>query len=288
MNEKMIVNYLQCLINSQSLHLAQFIRKKLVEAYVQIEVKHKFENQALYYLLSMYDHDVDAVIARQRKKMAKQRAQRWREEKELREYISPRTKRVQQQVQPVEGGPVPTTDRRQSLSAMRSSYSSPPRDQRGSPSPEFQPELGKQEGTSTLEISHDLEMNDSYSNHARLDKRALSIPTNLAKQGHQASSPAVGHPDTKLPIGTLPKTRRLPRYLPEKAKTRAALQEPEVKLFNITTTGEEEQSNYVGLVKDKMKVYRALFDRYAQGPAVGQRSLTFEGLRKAKEVVGLP
>lgn len=94
MNEKMIVNYLQCLINSQSLHLTQFIRKKLVEAYVRIEVKHKFENQAMYYLLSMYDHDVDAVIARQRKKTARQRAQRWREEKELREYLSPRTKRV--------------------------------------------------------------------------------------------------------------------------------------------------------------------------------------------------
>lgn len=131
-------------------------------------------------------------------------------------------------------------------------------------------------------------MNDSYSNHARLEKRALSIPTNLSKQGQHARGPAVDVPDAAQPIGALPKTRKLPRYPPERAKARVALQEPEVRLFSISAASEEEQSRYVAFVKDKMKIYRALFDRYAQGPAPGQRSLTFEGLRKAKEVVSLP
>lgn len=61
-NEKMIVNQLQCFINTGIKVLVDYIRQQMLETYIKIEKKLKFKNKGLLYLLNLYEKDVTTML----------------------------------------------------------------------------------------------------------------------------------------------------------------------------------------------------------------------------------
>lgn len=60
--EKMIVNQMQCFINTGIKVLVEYIRQQILETYIKIEKKFKFKNKGLLYLLQLYDKDVTKML----------------------------------------------------------------------------------------------------------------------------------------------------------------------------------------------------------------------------------
>jgi len=58
----MIVNQLQCFINTGIKVLVDYIRQELIETYIKIEKKYKFKNKGLLYLLALYEKDVTKML----------------------------------------------------------------------------------------------------------------------------------------------------------------------------------------------------------------------------------
>jgi hypothetical protein len=64
LNEKMIVNLIQCLIHCGHSEVAELVNDQCALTYQQIEFKSKFRNKGLYYLLSLFEPDVEALVKR--------------------------------------------------------------------------------------------------------------------------------------------------------------------------------------------------------------------------------
>lgn len=60
--EKMIVNQLQCFVNTGIKVLVDFIRQQLLDQYIRMEKKHKFKNKGILYLLQLFNKDVTKMI----------------------------------------------------------------------------------------------------------------------------------------------------------------------------------------------------------------------------------
>lgn len=61
-HEKMIINLLQCIVNTGVKVLADFIRNQILETYIKIEKKLHFKNKGLLYILQIYDKDVTKML----------------------------------------------------------------------------------------------------------------------------------------------------------------------------------------------------------------------------------
>jgi hypothetical protein len=61
-SEKLIVNLLQCLIQTGIKVLADFSRQQLLESLLKTEKKLKFRNKGLIYLLSFFEKDVGKLL----------------------------------------------------------------------------------------------------------------------------------------------------------------------------------------------------------------------------------
>jgi len=83
-NEKMIVNLLQCMINSGHAHLGEFIKTQSLSTFVAIETRHKFRNKGLYYILSLFGKDVEQLVKQKKMKNAKERVLKSKYDKEQR------------------------------------------------------------------------------------------------------------------------------------------------------------------------------------------------------------
>ena len=68
--EKMIVNLVQCLLSNGSHWLVELIRHQLLETYIYIEEHLKYKNRGIEYLLSMLDPNVAELIYKQKQKIA--------------------------------------------------------------------------------------------------------------------------------------------------------------------------------------------------------------------------
>ena len=61
-SEKLIMNLLQCLMQSGIKVLVDYIKGQVLEHYIKIEKKLKFRNKGLIYLLGLYEKDVNKLI----------------------------------------------------------------------------------------------------------------------------------------------------------------------------------------------------------------------------------
>jgi hypothetical protein len=61
-NERMIVNLLQCLIQTGIKVLAEFSREALLEAYIKTEKNLNFSNKGILYLLKFFEKDVSKLL----------------------------------------------------------------------------------------------------------------------------------------------------------------------------------------------------------------------------------
>jgi hypothetical protein len=60
--EKMIVNQLQCFINTGIKVLVDYIRQQLLDQYIRMERKYKFKNKGVLYLLQLFNKDVKKML----------------------------------------------------------------------------------------------------------------------------------------------------------------------------------------------------------------------------------
>lgn len=72
-SEKKIVNFFQCLILLKQENISEFLKDKLCLAYTQIELKHRFKDNAIYYLLTKFDPDAEKILRDWSHKKSKQR-----------------------------------------------------------------------------------------------------------------------------------------------------------------------------------------------------------------------
>lgn len=68
MNEKMIVNLMQCLIHSGHQAISDYILERVIKTYTQLEARHKFKNKGLFYLMSLFDKDVFGLLKKRQHK----------------------------------------------------------------------------------------------------------------------------------------------------------------------------------------------------------------------------
>lgn len=61
-SEKLIINLLQCLVQTGIKVLADFARTQVLESYVKTEKRLKFRNKGLLYLLSFFEKDVSKLL----------------------------------------------------------------------------------------------------------------------------------------------------------------------------------------------------------------------------------
>lgn len=61
-SERLIVNLLQCLIQTGIKVLSEFSREKLLDAYIKTEKTLKFTNKGFLYLLKFFEKDVSKMI----------------------------------------------------------------------------------------------------------------------------------------------------------------------------------------------------------------------------------
>jgi len=78
MNEKMIVNLVQCLVHSGHSVFSDFILEKLCKTYNHIEHKLKFRNKGLYYLMSLFDKNVFNMLKKRSQRIIQQKKERSR------------------------------------------------------------------------------------------------------------------------------------------------------------------------------------------------------------------
>jgi hypothetical protein len=80
----MIVNLLQCIVNSGHQHLGEFVKAQALSTFVAIETRHKFRNKGLYYILSLFGKDVEMMVKGKKMKNAKERVLKAKNDKEQR------------------------------------------------------------------------------------------------------------------------------------------------------------------------------------------------------------
>lgn len=61
-NEKMIINQMQCFLNTGIKVLVDFMREQLLVTYIKIEKKFKFKNKGILYLLQLFNEDVTKML----------------------------------------------------------------------------------------------------------------------------------------------------------------------------------------------------------------------------------
>mmetsp|Transcript_29766 Transcript_29766/g.45366 ORF Transcript_29766/g.45366 Transcript_29766/m.45366 type:complete len:223 (+) Transcript_29766:2155-2823(+) len=81
--EKLIINLMQCLIQTGSKVLVEFIRDEVLQAYLALEKKYKFQNKGLHYLLGLFEKDVAKLLQFSRHKDKQERLAKVRSKKNI-------------------------------------------------------------------------------------------------------------------------------------------------------------------------------------------------------------
>lgn len=69
LKEKLIVQTIQNLVEYDPLELREFMKEKLCQAHIDLEIKFKFTSNALVYLLKLFDSNIKKIIKeRQRRR----------------------------------------------------------------------------------------------------------------------------------------------------------------------------------------------------------------------------
>ena len=64
--EKMIVNLMQCIIQSGHGRFQEYVKEQLLMTFLKVESKTKFRNKGLYHLLGLFGKDVENLVKQKR------------------------------------------------------------------------------------------------------------------------------------------------------------------------------------------------------------------------------
>ena len=299
--EKLTVNLLQCLTHTGIQVLQDHIRTQVLDSYLKTEKKLKFRNKGLLYLLSLFEKDVNKLLQFSRHKQAVQKAEstRLKYQAVARERTQDdgdsktgeaHAERASIAKTDGEGRPVgnelpnllqmqgaKSIDRIRSGSPSKASANKVGKHQtipaalrrQRSPSPRlgYLPSMAKGTRLQATKSATRAAGGSSPSKDALQIKRQAELERAVSKQTAKAIHPAPEFARVRKPRAFIP-----PQIEPES----------KIFLYEVNEDAEFEQMKYLFWVKDKLRLFKAMFRQYAAG-SVGKAKVsanTFESKQK--------